>query len=59
MKLKLGEIKEEIIGLRKVYDKKLPVALSYSIATNEKMLLKSIKKLRNIAKNIQRGLSER
>ncbi len=24
MKLKLGEIKEEIIGLRKVYDKKLP-----------------------------------
>ena len=45
MKLKLGEIKEEIIGLRKVYDKKLPVALSYSIATNEKMLFEKYKEV--------------
>lgn len=45
MKLKLGEIKEEIIGLRKVYDKKLPVALSYSIATNEKMFFEKYKEV--------------
>lgn len=45
MKLKLGEIKDVIIGLRKVYDKKLPVALSYSIATNEKMLFEKYKEV--------------
>lgn len=45
MKLKLGEIKSVIIGLRKVYDKKLPVALSYSIASNEKMLLEKYKEV--------------
>lgn len=45
MKLKLGEIKDVIIGLRRVYDKKLPVALSYSIATNEKMLLEKYKEV--------------
>lgn len=45
MKLKLGEIKDVIIGLRKVYDKKLPVALSYSIATNEKLLLEKYKEV--------------
>lgn len=45
MKLKLGEIKDVIIGLRKVYDKKLPVALSYSIAANEKLLLEKYKEV--------------
>ena len=45
MKLKLGEIKSVIIGLRKGYDKKLPVALSYSIASNEKMLLEKYKEV--------------
>lgn len=45
MKLKLGEIKSVIIGLRNVYDKKLPVALSYSIASNEKMLLEKYKEV--------------
>lgn len=45
MKLKLGEIKGVIIGLRKVYDKKLPVALSYSIASNEKMLFEKYKEV--------------
>lgn len=45
MKLKLGEIKGVIIGLRKVYDKKLPVGLSYSIASNEKMLLEKYKEV--------------
>lgn len=45
MKIKLGEIKDVIIGLRKVYDKKLPVALSYSIATNEKMLFEKYKEV--------------
>lgn len=45
MKLKLGEIKSVIIGLRKVYDKKLLVALSYSIASNEKMLLEKYKEV--------------
>lgn len=45
MKLKLGEIKDVIIRLRKVYDKKLPVALSYSIAANEKLLLEKYKEV--------------
>ena len=45
MKIKLGEIKDVIIGLRKVYDKKLPVALSYSIASNEKMLFEKYKEV--------------
>lgn len=45
MKLKLGEIKGVIIGLRKVYNKKLPVALSYSIASNEKTLLEKYKEV--------------
>lgn len=45
MKLKLGEIKSVIIGLRNVYGKKLPVALSYSIASNEKMLLEKYKEV--------------